>query len=116
MNSVVFIGIAVASATWFLLSLRPGSMLGIAFTSADWGRMWRERHDASLQTPKLLRTAGVRALLFYGALVGLCTLGAATNGTHPDTLVGAAVISGLLAGYAVLLAFTRAASHTRDAA
>jgi hypothetical protein len=96
MNPVVFIGIA--SAAWFLLSLRPSSMLGIAFTSADWGRMWRERHDSSLQTSKLLRSAGIRALLFYSAIAGLCTLGAATNRTGLGTLVGAAVISGVLVG------------------
>jgi hypothetical protein len=115
MSPVVFIGIATVSAAWFLLSLRPGSLLGVAFTSADWGRLWRERHDSSLQKPGPLRSAGNRAFLLYGSIAALCTLGGAANNTR-STLFGAAVIAGLVAGYIALFVFTRAGSRTRGAA
>ena len=114
MAPVVFIGISVASAAWFLLSLRPGSVLGIAFTSADWGRLWRGRHGPSLKKSGPLRAAGIRALLFYSALAILCTLGGIANNDRSSVLVGAAVIAGVVVGYIALLVFTQAAS--RDAA
>lgn len=99
MDLYILIIAATVSCVWFLLSLRPGSLLGFAFTSGDWARLLRGTRRGTGHDKGLLRSAGLRSALFH------CLLAILLAASH--LALGVAVITGILSGYGILLANSR---------
>jgi hypothetical protein len=59
-------------ALWFWLSLSPGSVLGFAFTSGDWAKLFRNLGNPTLQTKRALRSASHRSLAMHAIV--LCAI------------------------------------------
>jgi len=116
-NPFALVATSIASGAWLLLSLRPGSLLGFAFTSGDWARALRESEEGIGRDLPAIRSAGLRSLLFHCAVASLCTVAGLASGSSPSPSLsfGAAVIAGLLVAYGILLALTRAPSHRTGA-
>ena len=99
MSLFALIVAAIISCAWFLLSLRPGSALGFAFTSGDWLRSFRESGGGAQLDRALLWSACRRSLFFH--------LGLAVLLTTSHVSLGVAVASGILLGCGILFVTTR---------
>jgi hypothetical protein len=105
-----FLIVAVIFALIFWFSLHPGSRLGVAITTADFGSIWRDLDRKELQTRKRLRVAGQKSLVFYCLLLLVGVSAGVTSGNYTFAQISPGLcggFTGLVLAYSFLHWSTR---------